>query len=79
MLRPRGGGSRCIQEEGEWELIPFPRTQTIPPVYISSAPFVSMMEATKQEVVAKYVNGELLLVYEGGDGALGCVLRVWSK
>lgn len=27
-----------------------------------------MMESTKQEVVAKYVNGELLLVYEGGEG-----------
>ena len=37
-------------------------------MYVSSAPVVSMMESTKQEVVAKYVNGELLMVYEGGDG-----------
>jgi Trk-type K+ transport system membrane component len=37
-------------------------------MYISSAPLVSLMETTRQEVVAKYVNGELLLVYEGGDG-----------
>jgi len=36
-------------------------------MYIASAPFVGMMQASKQEVVAKYVNGELLLVYEGGD------------
>ena len=37
-------------------------------MYISSAPLVSLMETTRQEVVAKVVNGELLLVYEGGDG-----------
>ena len=36
-------------------------------MYIASAPFVGMMQASKQEVVAKYVNGELLLVYEGGE------------
>lgn len=36
-------------------------------MYVSSAPLVSLMQATKQEVVAKYVNGELLLVYEGGE------------
>lgn len=37
-------------------------------MWISSAPMVSMMEATRQTVVAKYVNGEVILVYEGGDG-----------
>lgn len=37
-------------------------------MYVSSAPMVSMMEATKQTVVAKYVQGEVILVYEGGDG-----------
>ena len=37
-------------------------------MYVSSAPMVSMMQSTKQEVVAKYVNGELLMVYEGGEG-----------
>lgn len=37
-------------------------------MWVSSAPMVSMMEATKQTVVAKYVNGEVILVYEDGDG-----------
>ena len=37
-------------------------------MYVSSAPMVSMMQSTKQQVVAKYVNGELLMVYEGGEG-----------
>lgn len=37
-------------------------------MYVSSAPMVSMMEASKQTVVAKYVKGEVILVYEGGDG-----------
>lgn len=37
-------------------------------MYVSAAPMVSMMQATAQTVVAKYVNGEVLLVYEEGDG-----------
>ena len=37
-------------------------------MWVSSAPMVSMMQSTKQEVVAKYVDGELLMVYEGGEG-----------
>jgi Trk-type K+ transport system membrane component len=37
-------------------------------MYVSSAPMVSMMQSTKQQIVAKYVKGEVLLVYEGGDG-----------
>jgi hypothetical protein len=37
-------------------------------MYVSSAPMVSMMQSSKQEIVAKVVNGEVLLLYEGGDG-----------
>jgi hypothetical protein len=49
-------------------------------MYVSSAPMVSMMQSSKQEIVAKVVNGEVLLLYEGGDGdaekegALSCSL-----
>jgi Trk-type K+ transport system membrane component len=37
-------------------------------MYVSSAPMVSMMQSSKQQIVAKYVKGEVLLVYEGGEG-----------
>ena len=36
-------------------------------MYVSSAPMVSMMQSSKQQVVAKFVKGEVLLVYEGGE------------